>query len=100
MQIGRMEVDYSGLEKLTQKLEADNRNHISLEQTMKLFMDSKLVSLEKYKKEAAKYKLQIKEFNARVHLFQEKQCPRSRSSKKVRHEPRYLLKYEGVYKEV
>jgi|JI6StandDraft_1071083.scaffolds.fasta_scaffold01211_19 hypothetical protein len=58
--------DYTVLEEQTQKLEAEVRNHIKVEQSVKLYLEGKLRSLERYKKEAIERRYQVQELNERL----------------------------------
>lgn len=51
--------DYAKLEAQTQKLEAEIRNHIKIEQSVKIYLEIKLRSLEKYKREALERRAQV-----------------------------------------
>jgi len=58
--------DYTVLEAQTQKLEAEVRNHIKVEHSVKLYLESKLRSLERYKKEVLQRRCQVSYLNQRL----------------------------------
>lgn len=59
--------DYCTLEEQTQKLEAEIRNHIKIEQSIKIYLEIKLRSLDKYKKEAAAQRIHIQQLEGQLH---------------------------------
>lgn len=67
--------DYTVLEAQTQKLEAEIRNHIKVEQSVKLYLEGKLRSLERYKKETVERRYQVRYLNERL-LEMDEYCRR------------------------
>lgn len=91
--------DYCILESQTQKLEAEIRNHIKIEQSVKIYLEIKLRSLEKYKKETLERRLQVSQLNYKLseqdqyyrQLIQNLKQPQTRPPQRVEDSGRTTL---------